>query len=146
MCVRNPVFVGVMAGLILGGTISWYLNKPTPRWMEFEWLTAHYRPEGLVIALNGEYRVIRKCPLSRGGVIWRTEAIATDGQIALYGPTESHPDLTTGNHVYKGNISLLEPINPDGWIVRVIVTCPAENPETVVSPPAPVDLIELSWP
>lgn len=137
-CLHKPAVLTSVVGLALGFGISWWINRP---WMEWEWITATYRLGDFRIALVGQYDVNRDCWRQGGQVLWRTEARATDGQIALYGPGEATPSLTVGSHRYEGEIALVEKINPDGWQVFVIVTCPGETPESVVSPAARVDVL-----
>ena len=132
---------GVLWAVLLGGTAgfaaSWWLNQPTPPWLNFSRLAAHYDTGTVEITLSGSFVVNRECEVP-APVIWRTEAIATDGQLALYGPKPEPPDFTYGYHEYVGTIPLLGEISPDGWVVRVLVTCPGEKPETVSSPAARV--------
>lgn len=127
-------FWSLMIGIAVGGIITWWAARPPTPWIEFEWLTAVYVPQGKdgpEIQLKGVYYIVREC---RRKVIWRTEAIATDGQIALYGPKPAVPAVTEGRHEYEATLPLLAGIRPDGWRSTVIMTCPGETPETVPGP------------
>lgn len=123
----NP-FIWACAGVIVGSGVSWYLTRP---WLEFEWLTASYERGAERITLLGEIRVNRSCPPE--DVIWRTEALANDGQVASYAPTEQAPVLTKGLHQYEGEIALKEPILPDSWQVTIIVSCAGDGFGTAAS-------------
>ena len=128
------VFWSLIAGVAVGGIIAWWISRPPTPWIKFEWITATYVPQGIdgpEIQLKGVYYVNRECHRK---VIWRTEAIATDGQIALYGPKPGAPPLTKGRHEYEATLPLLAGIRPDGWRSTVIITCPGETPETVPGP------------
>jgi hypothetical protein len=100
--------------------------------LNIENLQALYTTGAEEITLTGDLVVARECE-EGVAVIWRTEAVATDSQIALYGPKPGMPPLTKGHHPYVSSIPLLEKILPDGWVVRIIATCPGETPETVVA-------------
>lgn len=134
---RTLVIVAALTGVVIGAAGGWWYNLPPTPWLKFGPLSASYAPEAQEITLKGSYTVHRMC--NKGlDVIWRTEAIATDGQLAVYGPKPGMPLLTAGDHPYSSTIPLLERIRPDGWVVRVIATCPGEDPETVVSMAATV--------
>lgn len=144
LCLTNPPMAGVVFGVALGAAISWFIYAPQALWMKFDWLTATYVTGSDRILLAGLYEVGRPCDAP---VIWRTEALATDGQIAVYGPSAPGlPPLTVGEHAYEDAIALLEPIFPDGWRVTVIVTCTSEPRGTVASPSVPVEIQPASWP
>lgn len=132
-------------GVAIGAVGGWLWALPPTPWLEFHWLTAHYEVGQREIALSGRYTVNFVCPPDVE-VIWRTEAIATDGQLALYGPKPGLPPLGVGNHEYKSSIPLLEAILPDGWVVRVIATCPGMKPDTAVSLAAAVRVGETPLP
>lgn len=129
--------LAALVGMVLGAVGGWWYALPPEPWLLFHRLTAVYELGSRDIELRGYYTVEKEC---RGDldVIWRTEAIASDGQLATYGPKPGMPPLTHGPHVYVSSIPLVETIRPDGWVVRVIATCPSLKPETVVSPAAPV--------
>lgn len=145
--IRCLVFYAVVVGMLAGIWVSWWINRP---WLEFERLDATYRLTAHQILLQGSYKVNREC--DHGGwwgaltrwvfgkavppdnvPVWRNQAIATDGQIALYGPIPEAPSLAPGHHTFAMTIPLLAEIYPDGWTVTSFASCPGERPETVVS-------------
>lgn len=142
LCINRMPFWALLIGILLGSILSWWLNYDKPRWMHFESLSASYVLGEKEIELSGAYVVARPCHDGKGPIIWRAEALATDGQVAIYGPSPALPDLDVGYHQYADSIQLLQTIQPDGWVVRIIVTCPGEQPETVVSPPARVMVLD----
>lgn len=129
--------LAVLIGALIGGASGWWYALPPTEWLNFTELRASYKHGAKEISLLGRYEVIRQCTLD-DAVIWRTEAIASDGQLAVYGPKPGLPPLERGQHSYISSIPLLQRILPDGWVVRIIATCPGEKPETVVSPAAVV--------
>ena len=140
--VRNRLpALSLLVGAALGAAISWWWAQPPTPWIKFEWLVATYKEGSDAIELRGAYVVHRACPVDKA-VIWRTEALATDGQIAIYGPKPNLPPLDEGYHQYSAPLSLLHGIKPDGWRSTVIATCPGERPETVPSPSASVQMKE----
>lgn len=137
---RNLALISLFIGACIGVAIGWLTDKPPPTWMHFETFRATYVLGSKVVRLSGVYEVTQIC--DDNTLIWRTEILATDGQIALYGPKADAPMLTEGWHQYDEDIMLLRPILEDGWVARAIVTCPDERPDTVVSPPAVVTVHE----
>lgn len=132
----------ICIGLVIGGGLSWWITSQQTPWLEFDKLTSTYQPGAREIQMVGEYTVHRPCDGEQNRlVIWRTEALATDGQIALYGPKPDMPPMTVGTHVYSAPITLQEAILPDGWRTSVIITCAGANPETVASPSALVTIL-----
>lgn len=151
LCRRNYQMLGaIILGIVFGSVASWWLNTPAPAWLNFTTLEAYYKSGAVEITTVGQYIVNRECapsqiakgdvPAGTELVIWRTEAIATDGQIASYGPRQPAPDFGLGPHRYVKAIPLTKEINPDGWVVRILITCPGESPETVTSPAAKVQV------
>jgi hypothetical protein len=147
---RRFVLAGMVASGCLGLVLGWWLGQPPAAWMDFYQLRAFYAVEGREITTDGQYEVRRECattdeargiePSGSSRVIWRYEAIATDGQIASYGPKPPAPSFDKGEHHYTGSIPLQRMISPDGWVVRILITCPGEEPETVTSPAARVEV------
>ena len=134
---RWPVTAIGIAGLIVGGAIGWWVNKPPARWVHFFGLRAEYHLGSTAIHVTGDYEVVRSCRDSageRGEVRWTMAAIATDGQIALYGPASPPPDLSLGEHSYEDTIELREPIIADSWQVYITVQCALQGFYTVISP------------
>lgn len=129
--------LSLLVGATIGVGLGWWTNRPVQPWVSFAEFEASYVLESKVVKLAGLYRVFRVCYTD---LIWRTEILATDGQIALYGPKDDEPVLTSGWHEYHEEVRLLRPILEDGWVARVIITCPEEHPDTVVSPPAVVEV------
>jgi hypothetical protein len=144
---RNTVnLIGLIGSGLLGLALGWFLGRPPDPWLDFDELQAFYELDARQITTAGHYEVSRECDVSKTSkgtepagssrVIWRYEAISSDGQIAVYGPRPPAPSFANGEHRYTGSIPLLREIDPDGWVVRVLITCPGEAPETVTSPPA----------
>ena len=129
--------VGAATGALLGAGIAWYWVVGPAPWMSFDDLQATYVRDSRQIGLSGHYQINRPCPDAKK-IVLRVEALATDGQIAMYGPKPGVPDVTEGRHVYVDSLPLLQAIEPDGWIVRAIITCPGELEDTIVSPSATV--------
>lgn len=136
-----PTVTPVLIGLVLGAGIMWFFTREPLPWLEFQSLEATYKTGSTDILLNGVYRINLECDHGSKPVIWRTEALATDGQIAIYGPKPAPPLLTVGEHRYYATLRLLESINPDGWESRVIASCAGAYPETVASPAAIVRIV-----
>ena len=123
-------FTQWLLGMAFGSWISWWLNRP---WLEFMSLMATYELEAHEIKLYGYYQVNRECKAEPAGAVWRNEALATDGQIAMYGPRPEAPPMFKGEHRLAMSIPLEERILPDGWKVTAEAYCAGESPETVVS-------------
>ena len=152
---RDPrcwILYSTFLGSLVGFSIAWWYNRP---WIEFEYVAAAYQLEAHEIFLDGYYQVNRECGnrspldkliawllnkplLPKIEPVWRNEALATDGQIALYGPLPAPPDLSRGEHRLHMRIPLLAEIYPDGWKATARAYCPGERPETVISPLAVV--------
>lgn len=137
----NPVSISMslLIGSLCGFALGFWLTYQPPAWIEFADLKASHVLGSKVISVSGKYLVNRECDSQRP-VIWRTEALATDGQVAIYGPRPEPPPLTLGSHEYVSEIPLKEDISPDGWAVSVITTCSNELPPTVASHPALVSV------
>ena len=122
--------IWLVIGIVSGGVLSWLvLNKPP--WIAFDTLNATYSDDAPnKIRVSGFYEVHRSC---KATVIWRVEALSADGQVAIYGPTPTAPDLRPGTHLYNGDLPVTGGTRPIGWVVRVIAICATEVPETVSS-------------
>lgn len=131
----------VCIGLVLGAGAMWYLTRGQLPWLEFSMLNASYTLGSTEIDIAGAYIVRRPCNHD-GKVVWRTEALATNGQIAVYGPKPDAPTLTVGEHQYHTTLPLLDMIDPDGWEVRLLVSCAGAYPETMASPRAVVSILQ----
>ena len=147
-CLTSPPILGCVVGLIIGGTASWWINHVPPRWLEFQSLAATYSTGDLKIHLKGRYHVERECRREdgMGPIMWQKRAIATDGQVALYGVVRMPPPLVLGDHYYDDVIPLKQPINPDGWYILLAVICPGEDPEMIVPPRAVIQVIPPGLP
>lgn len=157
---RDPrcwvLWSGVL-GLAIGAWISWYINRP---WLEIFFVSATYRAQWNEILLEGYLDVNRECDgdttlrtlldwllTGREPVhvtpVWRNQAIATDGEVALYAPIPDPPPLTKGEHRFSMTIPVLEGIFPVGWLITIAVTCSGESPETAVSRQTSVIVLDV---
>ena len=134
----------MVLGALVGGVGAWWFSRP---WIEFKPLTAYYIDGDPAIYVSGRYQVNRECNTSSSPIVWRIEALATDGQIALYGPQPVVPEMSRGEHLYNEKLPLLETIRPDGWRVTALVTCTsASGRQTIASDPAVVRMIDPAVP
>jgi hypothetical protein len=143
-CLLNPRIGGFVLGIAVGSVLVWAIYVPPTPWMHFNWVIASYERGIPTIYLDGEYEIVRECPvLLRARVVWRAQLIAPDGHVMIHVPGGAPPPLTVGVHRYQQTMSLLsemEPttpgwkVSPIGWRVLFIATCPGEMPETVPSP------------
>ena len=121
---RIILAVSLLACVTIGLGAGWWLGSPPPPWLVFKELHASYRLGSNEILLTGRHLVNRECA---SPVSWYQEALATDGQIAQYGPVSGAPLLTKGMHLYEDKIALTEEIFPDGWKVWLIARCESET-------------------
>jgi hypothetical protein len=136
---RSASFWALLAGGLFGAGLAWYIAAPETPWLEFKDLRADYVLDSHEIQLAGHYAVNRTC-LPSGKLIWRVEALATDGQIAIYGPKGRVPHLEESG-VYTESVALAQEIQPDGWTARLLISCiTGAKVETVVSPTATVSM------
>jgi hypothetical protein len=134
----------MVVGALIGGGGAWWFSRP---WIEFNPLIAQYIEGDPAIYVSGTYSVNRECDISKSPIVWRIEALATDGQIALYGPQPVLPDMSRGRHYYQEKLPLLATIRPDGWRTTVLVTCTsASGQQTIASDPAIVQMFNADFP
>jgi hypothetical protein len=130
----------LVAGGVFGAGLAWYIAMPEAPWLEFKDLQANYVLDSHQIELSGHYTVNRTCQ-PNGKLIWRVEALATDGQVAIYGPKGNAPHLANHDGVYAESVALAQEIQPDGWTARLLISCISNNKvETIVSPTATVNM------
>ena len=138
------VIWSMVIGAMIGGGTAWWFSRP---WLQFESLTAQYIKGDPAIYVSGSYQVNRECEIRHSPIVWRIEALATDGQIALYGPQPIVPEMSKGVHLYQEKLPLRAMIRPDGWKVTVLVTCTsASGQQTIASDPTVVVMVDPAVP
>lgn len=142
------VGVFVAFGLVVGFAASWWINHPTPPWLEFHSIAAIYERGSTVVKVRGVYTAHKEC--SREGqnvqqsspapLVWRQEVEGTGPEVVSYAPRPEAPELKIGTHEFFTEIPLNEGISPDGWHVAVLVSCGTE-PLAIRSRSEPVKFI-----
>jgi hypothetical protein len=142
---RVTTLVLAVLAFVVGGLAGWWIAMPPEPWMRFDRLNVVFMPTGQRgLHINGTYDVARSC--QRNGApapIWRGEATSVNGKLSRYGPNEKIPDLTAGPHTFYEFVETQPGVNPlEGeWIAQLMVTCPGETPETVLSRRVPIEIM-----
>src|SRR5688572_23883203 len=145
--IRTPYILAIIGRLIVGAGLDWWVNRPPPPWLQFHDVQARQTSADQV-AVAVSYTINDLC---ESVLVWRTEVLTANGRVYSFArdpALEPHgPVPQLGDQVNRLSYSLTVPQGEvvNGWAIRIIVTCPDAEQDTVVSRPAVIAKVSLQF-